>query len=55
VARTATAQFTATGKKAIMKDSKKSHKGDDGCESRCTEKFVECMETEEFETLNPGC
>jgi len=34
------------GKEAIMEESKKSHKVDYGCESRCVEEFVECIETE---------
>ena len=31
----------------IMGKRKKSDKLDYGCESRCVEKFVECIETEE--------
>ena len=37
----------AGGKEAIIEESKKSHKVDYGCESRCIEEFVECIETEE--------
>ena len=29
-----------------MEESKESHKVDYGCESRCAEEFVECIETE---------
>ena len=35
------------GKEAVMEKSKKSHKVDYGCESRCVEAFVECIETED--------
>ena len=34
------------GKEAVMEEYKKSHKVDYGCESRCVEEFVECIETE---------
>jgi hypothetical protein len=34
-------------KEAIMEESKKFDKVDYGCESRCVEEFVECIETEE--------
>ena len=30
-----------------MKKSSKSHKVDYGCESRCVEDFVQCIETED--------
>jgi hypothetical protein len=34
-------------KEAIMEESKKFSKVDYGCESRCVEEFVECIETED--------
>ncbi len=40
--------MNATGlKEAIMDESKKSSTVDYGCENRCVEEYVECIETEE--------
>jgi hypothetical protein len=39
--------FCTGDKEVVMEESKKSHKVDYGCESRCVEEFVECIETED--------